>query len=64
VNPCGSYDPFWMSPVKSNVISIDEGVETEIFLSLETIEIWIVYVCHSEGEWARQKFEVFLNRVW
>jgi hypothetical protein len=22
-------------------------------LSLETIETWIVYVCHSEGEWAR-----------
>jgi hypothetical protein len=27
----------------------------ERFLSLET---WIVYVCHSEGEWARQKIEV------
>jgi hypothetical protein len=25
---------------------VEEGV-----LSLET---WIVYVCHSEGEWARQ----------
>ena len=24
-------------------------------LILETIESWIVYVCHSEGEWARQK---------
>jgi hypothetical protein len=24
----------------------------EGFVSLET---WIVYVCHSEGEWARQK---------
>ena len=24
------------------------------FLNLETIETWIVYVCHSEGEWARQ----------
>jgi hypothetical protein len=24
----------------------------EGFLSLET---WIVYVCHSEGEWTRQK---------
>ena len=23
-------------------------------LSLETIETWIKYVCHSEGEWARQ----------
>jgi hypothetical protein len=27
---------------------VKEGI-----LSLETIEI--VYVCHSEGEWARQK---------
>jgi hypothetical protein len=24
-------------------------------LSLGTIETWIVHVCHSEGEWARQK---------
>ena len=64
VNPCGSYDPLLMSPVKSNSISLDEGVETERFLSLETFETWIVYVCHSEGEWARQKIEVFLNRVW
>jgi hypothetical protein len=28
----------------------------EEFLSHETIETWIVYVCHSEGEWARQMF--------
>jgi hypothetical protein len=27
----------------------------ESFLSLETITTLIVYVCHSEGEWARQK---------
>jgi hypothetical protein len=27
----------------------------EGFLSLETIETWIEYVCNSEGEWARQK---------
>ena len=27
-------------------------------LSLETIETWIVYECHSEGELARQKIEV------
>ena len=26
----------------------------EGFLSLENIETWIVYVCHSEGEWAIQ----------
>jgi hypothetical protein len=26
----------------------------EGFLSIETIGTWIVYVCHSEGEWARQ----------
>jgi hypothetical protein len=28
------------------------------FLGLETIETWIVDVCHSENEWARQKFSV------
>jgi hypothetical protein len=28
---------------------VEEG-----FLSLETIETWTVYVCHSVGEWARQ----------
>ena len=27
----------------------------EAFLCFETIETWIVYVCHSEGEWARHK---------
>jgi hypothetical protein len=27
----------------------------EGFLILETIEKWIVYVCNSEGDWARQK---------
>jgi hypothetical protein len=26
----------------------------EGFLRLETIETWIVYERHSEGEWARQ----------
>jgi hypothetical protein len=36
----------------------------ERFLSLETIETWIVNVCHSEGEWGRQKIEVPLNGVW
>jgi hypothetical protein len=25
------------------------------FSSLDTIEAWIVYVCHSEGEWEKQK---------
>jgi hypothetical protein len=30
----------------------------EVFLSLETIGTWIVYVCHSEGEWARQKIKI------
>jgi hypothetical protein len=34
------------------------------FLSLETIETWIVYVCHSEGEWVRLNLKVALNRVW
>ena len=31
------------------------------FLSFETIETWIVYVCDSEGKWARQNLEVPLN---
>jgi hypothetical protein len=33
----------------------------EGFLSFET---WIVYVCHSESEWARQNIKVPLNGVW
>jgi hypothetical protein len=33
----------------------------EGFLSLDT---WIVYVCHSVVEWARQNIEVPLNGVW
>jgi hypothetical protein len=38
------------------ISSVDEGEETGLrrFLSLKTSETWIVYVCHSEGEWARQ----------
>ena len=28
----------------------------EGLLSLETIETWIVYVCHSEGEWAETTY--------
>jgi hypothetical protein len=31
------------------------GEVKEGFLSLETIETLIVYICHSEGEWARHK---------
>jgi hypothetical protein len=31
----------------------------EGFLSLETIETEIVYVCHLEGEWARQDLSAF-----
>uniref|UniRef100_A0A4W5QIJ2 Kinesin family member 3A n=1 Tax=Hucho hucho TaxID=62062 RepID=A0A4W5QIJ2_9TELE len=27
----------------------------KMFLSLQTIETWIVYVCHSDGVWARQR---------
>ena len=40
-----------MSLVQSTPVSVNEGEET---LSLETIETRIVYVCHSEGEWASQ----------
>ena len=29
------------------------------FQSLERIETWIVYVYHSEGEWARQNIYAF-----
>jgi hypothetical protein len=35
----------------------------EGFLSLEKIETWIVFVCHSEGEWARHEIKVPVNRV-
>jgi hypothetical protein len=31
----------------------------EGFLSLESIETWIMYVCHSEGEWT-----ITLNGIW
>jgi hypothetical protein len=30
----------------------------EGFLSLDNILTWTVYVCHSEGEWARQDLSV------
>jgi hypothetical protein len=36
----------------------------ESFLSLETIGTLIVYVYHSEGEWARQNIPLPLNGVW
>jgi hypothetical protein len=36
----------------------------EGFLSLETIETRIVYVCHSEGEWERQNISKPLNGEW
>ena len=45
--PGESYDSLLMAPVKSTSISVDEGEET--------VKTWIVYVCHSEGEQARQK---------
>ena len=40
-----------MSLVKSTSISVDEGEET--------LETWIVYMCHSEGEWAKQNISAF-----
>jgi hypothetical protein len=46
-----------MSPVKSTSVSVDEEGRRQVkegFLSLDAIETWIVYVCHSEGEWTRQ----------
>ena len=57
MNPGESYDPFLMSPVKSTSISVDESGKRQVkegFFAIETIETWIVYVCHSEGELARQ----------
>jgi hypothetical protein len=36
----------------------------EGFLSLQTIKTWIVYVCHSEGEWESQNVDEHLNGVW
>ena len=62
--PGESYDPLLMSPVKSTSISVDEGEVKEGVLSLETVELWSVYVCHSEGEWARQQIEAPLNGGW
>jgi hypothetical protein len=39
----------------------------EGYRSLETIETWTVYGCHSEGEWAKTKylsaFERFVSRT-
>jgi hypothetical protein len=56
VNPGESYDPLLMSLVKSTSIRIAEEETGYIFFSfnLEAIETWIVYVCHSEGEWVKQ----------
>jgi hypothetical protein len=31
----------------------------EGFLSLDNFETRIVYMCHAEGEWARQKINAF-----
>ena len=67
MNPGESCDPLLMSLVEFTSISLEEGEERQVkegFLSLETIETWIVYVGHSEGEWARQKIYVSLNGVW
>jgi hypothetical protein len=36
----------------------------EGFLSLETSETWVLFECHSEGEWARQNIYVPLSGVW
>ena len=52
------------SPFKSYLSIVWRRHVKEGFVSLETIQTWIVYVCHSEGKWARQKIEVPLNRVW
>jgi hypothetical protein len=45
-----------MSLVKSTSITVDERTRQakDECLSLETIEKWMMYVCHLEGEWARQ----------
>jgi hypothetical protein len=36
----------------------------EGFLSLETIETWIVYVCHSEVEWAQSTTQRTSSQLW
>jgi hypothetical protein len=57
VHPVESCDSLLMSLVKSTSISLEEGEETckkKTFLSLKTIETWMVYVCHSEGDWEKQ----------
>jgi hypothetical protein len=57
MNPDESSDALLMSPVKSTSLKTVQMKERrqviEGFLSLVTIERWIVYVCHLEGEWAR-----------
>jgi hypothetical protein len=54
VNLGESYGPLlkWIERVTS--IIVDEGEETGQRI-IETVETWIVYVCHTEGDWARQK---------
>jgi hypothetical protein len=65
VNSGERYDPLLLlNPLQISVEMkwrrrVKEGV-----LSLETTETWIVYVSHSEGEWARPTISVPLNRVW
>jgi hypothetical protein len=47
-----------MSPVKTTSISVDEVEEMDLKKDLQAsrkLRHGIVYVCHSEGEWARQK---------
>ena len=55
MNPGESYNPLLMSLVKLQSVKMKGRRQVkEGFLSLETIETWIVYVCHSEDEWARK----------
>ena len=56
--------PYWchlLNPLQSVWMKGRRQVEKGL-LSLETIESWIVYVCHSEGEWARHK--IYCKCLW
>jgi hypothetical protein len=55
VNPGESYDPLLMSPVKPTSISADERGRRRVKEGFISPETWIVYVCHSEGEWEKRK---------
>ena len=59
--------PYWrhlLNPLQSESLQMNERRQVkEGFLSLDNFETRIVYMCHAEGEWARQKINAFRS-VW